>query len=493
MSQLVQPLRPGLTVPRTSSSGANRAMALFTFLGGLPRSLILTAALLLLAALAYLDWFVGTDISLGAFYVLPVLLTSIALNRWQVTLTACFCALLRQFLLKPPISWFDGLTGFLLGFVGYEAAGLLVLELNRHRREVEAHAAALQEQERRRTEVEQHLRTLAESSPAAIFTVDEKGFVLSSNAAARNLFGLSVGRAVGQVLPVLENALKLPGDEEFHTAAQCQGRRSDGQPFLAQTWFSTYRASGLKRLAAIAVDISEEASEREEQNLRALLTNNRIIAGAVYHELRNLCGAISLVHSRLERQNPLVAANDDFQALGNLVHGLERIAATELQTKVRHNLRPVELREVLDHLRIIIEPGWRDAGGSIDWILPARIPKVSADGFGLMQAFLNIAQNSLRATQSSPTIRLKVSVETPSNSEVHIRFEDSGPGLSNIEGLFQPFQHRSDHVGLGLYVSRSLLRGFGGDLKALPSSAGACFLVILPAVHGERFNAVEGL
>ena len=72
-----------------------------------------------------------------------------------------------------------------------------------------------------------------------------------------------------------------------------------------------------KRLAAIAVDNSEEAREREEQNLRQLLDNNRIIAGAVYHEIRNMCSAISLVYSSLlQKSTPKLA--EDFHALGNL-------------------------------------------------------------------------------------------------------------------------------------------------------------------------------
>jgi C4-dicarboxylate-specific signal transduction histidine kinase len=160
-----------------------------------------------------------------------------------------------------------------------------------------------------------------------------------------------------------------------------------------------------------------------------------------------------------------------------------------LQSKVKQTLHPVDLAEVLNHLRIIIEPSWRDAGGTITWQIPRSIPTVSADEFGLTQAFLNITQNSLRAVQRNDDVRLTVRLELR-GAEVVVSFEDSGPGIADIGRLFQPFQNRSDHVGLGLYISRAILRGFGGDLKAQPRTRGACFQVSLPLAEGVSAIAV---
>ena len=469
-------------------SGNGPVSWMLTGLSNASRWVLLLAALAMLVLVCLLDWWTGLEVSLGAFYVLPVLMTAVVLTRWQVVLVAAACSLLRQQLMNPPVSRFDSIARFLLAFTAYCAAGFFVLELNRNRALAEGHAAELGERDRLRQEAEDHLRILAESSPAAILTLDGQGRILSCNRSARSLFGVSEGEPIGEVLPVLADALKLPSLDEFHTAAQCQGRRKDGELFLAQTWFSTYRTESGKRLAAIAVDCSEEAREREEQNLRQLLDNNRIIAGAAHHEIRNICSAISLVYSSLLRKSTPELA-DDYKALGNLVEGLEKIASTELQSKVKQSVRPLDLGEVLNHLRIIIEPGWRSAGGSVDWVIPSRIPPVSADAFGLTQAFLNITQNSLRAVQRGGEMRLMVSVAVRSG-DVVVSFEDAGPGIADPSLLFQPFQSRADHVGLGLYISRAIVRSYGGDLKALTQSQGACFQVSLPALEGVASVAV---
>jgi signal transduction histidine kinase len=63
---------------------------------------------------------------------------------------------------------------------------------------------------------------------------------------------------------------------------------------------------------------------------------------------------------------------------------------------------------------------------------------------------------------------------------VTIRFEDTGYGIAEPETLFRPFQRGADSSGLGLYISRAIMRSFGGELRYEPRSEGCCFAVIVP-------------
>ena len=60
-----------------------------------------------------------------------------------------------------------------------------------------------------------------------------------------------------------------------------------------------------------------------------------------------------------------------------------------------------------------------------------------------------------------------------------VRFQDSGPGVAAPEHLFEPFRQGAAGSGLGLYVSRSIVRGYGGELRFEPQSTGSCFVVEL--------------
>jgi C4-dicarboxylate-specific signal transduction histidine kinase len=245
-------------------------------------------------------------------------------------------------------------------------------------------------------------------------------------------------------------------------------------------WFSLYDSGNGNRLAAIVVDSSEEMRAREEEGLRQLLTGNRIIATALSHEVRNFCGVFGRLCESLSRTHSLIQ-DKDFQALLNMIGGLEAMASLKLQTKSQALLEPVALKEVLDNLRIVIEADWREIGGKVQWRLPTEIPQVLAERHGLLQAFLNLVQNSHRAVQTE-TLRLLNVTVARELKKVFVRFEDSGPGIAAPETLFQPFQAGASGSGLGLYVSRSILRSYGGDLKFEPQPRGCTFAVELEAV-----------
>ena len=83
---------------------------------------------------------------------------------------------------------------------------------------------------------------------------------------------------------------------------QTRGQRESGEVFLADVFFSTYNTAAGPRLAALLVDASEHLREREEASLQQLLAGSRILVAAVSHEVRNVCGAIGVMHENLVRQ-----------------------------------------------------------------------------------------------------------------------------------------------------------------------------------------------
>jgi len=106
------------------------------------------------------------------------------------------------------------------------------------------------------------------------------------------------------------------------------------------------------------------------------------------------------------------------------------------------------------------------------------LPRVWADREALIQAFLNIVKNSQRAMEPQDHKELVVRTSMEDNCVV-VRFIDSGPGVSNPEQLFEPFQPGAQASGLGLYLSRTFVRAFQGDLHYEPQHHGSCFAVLL--------------
>ncbi len=440
---------------------------------------VLTAAGILLCLVATADWLVGRTISLAVLYILPALLAAVVMNPLQALIFAFVCALLKT-CFDVPASRMEVALRFAFSLPAYFASGLFVIALIRNRQFAVQHLSTLRREHALRVGAEEQLREFVESSPAAILTLDSEGTVLAANRAASVLFGSTEnfdleGRDISEFLPLLSDALQLHlGPEAFKTAAQSQGRRQSGELFLAHTWFSSYISLEGPRLAAIVVDASEEMRDREEQNLAELLEHNRMAAAALSHEVRNAYSAIEVVSTNLGERFRL-ESDADYQALLHLVAGLEKIARLRLQTYVHEATDHVPLRSILDNLRIIVDSEWREMDGVVHWPALDGALHIAADPHGLLQALLNVAHNSYRAVQDKTSKELKITVST-SEEIVRIRLEDNGPGVASPEHLFHPFQTQADGTGLGLYISRALVRSYGGDLRFEPRDAGSCFV-----------------
>jgi two-component system sensor kinase FixL len=447
----------------------------------------LLIAAVLIAAIAIVDWRTKPYLSLGFLYLFPIMLVAGFLRRWQIVVVSLFCSGLQEVFSNLPTS--AAVPRLAMVTVGYIGTGFFISELVSKRRLVTQHVEDLESQVRFRRDAEEQLEALIESSPAAIVTVDSKGGIERANYAAQQLLAPDAapslrGQSISRFLPALQSIVQTYQSRVFRTTLQCQGHRQDGEVFMAGVWFSTYATISGPRLAAIIVDLSEDIREREQLSLHHLLKNARIVMGAVSHEIRNLCGAISVVHRNLSHVTRL-SENRDFQALGTLVEGLEKIAALDIKPSSEQRPAPLEIPSVLDELRLLVEASLHDTGVQITWRVADNLPLVSADRYGLIQVFLNLVKNSQRAMEAGDRKQLTISALVE-NEDVVIRFEDTGKGVSNPEKLFQPFQMKAAATGLGLYVSRAILRTFRGDLHYEPRAQGCSFAVSLVPVAAAQ-------
>jgi two-component system, LuxR family, sensor kinase FixL len=447
------------------------------------RTLFLSAAALLIVLIATIDWLTKPYISIGFLYLFPIMLIAGFLPRWQIVVVALVCAVLQELFSELPSS--EAVTRLVMASAGFVGTGLFVSEIIRNRQIALEHVSELEIHSKLRQDAEEQLRILVESSPAAIVTIDASGQILLANEGARNLFAPEdssiAGQSIVEFLPALQSAVQTQSSRQFHTELRCRGRRKDGEAFLAAVWFSNYTTNQGPRLAAIIVDLSEDLRDREDLSLDHLLKNTKILMGAVAHEIRNICGAVLAVYKNLSRL-PSLKDNEDFRALGTLLGGLGKLSEMELLPSRNHSFASVELTSLLDELRVLIEPSYLETEGRILWRLQDDLPLVVGDRYGLQQVFLNLARNSQHAMETTERKQLTISSALESNSVV-IRFEDTCAGISAPNELFKPFQEGANTTGLGLYVSRAILRSFGGELRFEPRTEGCCFAVSLTRVQ----------
>jgi PAS domain S-box-containing protein len=221
------------------------------------RAAVLLTSVVIVLAIAAVDWWTKPYVSLGFLYLFPIMLAAGFLPRWAIACMGLACALLSERFsnLDPadaPIrSSFEALA-----LVG---SGLFISEVLRNRR------LRLASQER--------LRVLVETSPAAIVTVDEHGSIELANRAATELMaprdGDLIGQPIAAFLPELHHALRWEEGPQFRSSMQCRGHRGNGESFLADVWFSSYKEGSQPKLAAIIADVTEERAGATESNSAA--------------------------------------------------------------------------------------------------------------------------------------------------------------------------------------------------------------------------------
>ena len=117
------------------------------------------------------------------------------------------------------------------------------------------------------------------------------------------------------------------------------------------------------------------------------------------------------------------------------------------------------------------------------------LPPIQGDRVQLQQVILNLIVNALQAMSnvSDGTRELAVATNVvKSGDAVYVAVRDSGPGpgVENLERLFQPFYTtKPDGMGMGLSICRAIIEDHGGRLWASANvPCGAMFQFALPAI-----------
>jgi two-component system sensor kinase FixL len=215
--------------------------------------LLVSGAIILIVAVA--DWWTPPFVAFGVLYLFPIMLAAAFLPRWVIVLLGVGCAILSELfssLDRSPVR----LAFETLALAG---CGLFVAELVRNRR------LTLEGQER--------LKVLVETSPAAIVTIDDRGFIELANHAANELMaprdGKLVGSPIAAFLPELHHALRWEEAPQFRATMQCRAHRGNGESFTADVWFSTYNEGPTPKLAAIIADVTEDTASPASNSSRA--------------------------------------------------------------------------------------------------------------------------------------------------------------------------------------------------------------------------------
>ena len=117
--------------------------------------------------------------------------------------------------------------------------------------------------------------------------------------------------------------------------------------------------------------------------------------------------------------------------------------------------------------------------------LAARAPNIQGDSVQLQQVLLNLIVNAADALADVVDRSRELTIVTrPESGGVRVEVRDNGVGIEKekLESIFQPFYTtKANGMGMGLSISRSIIKNHGGQLFAQPNQgSGTTFYFTLP-------------
>lgn len=238
-----------------------------------------------------------------------------------------------------------------------------------------------------------------------------------------------------------------------------------------------------------------EAQERDRQLARAMrFAVAGEMASSLTHELNQpITALVSYLQASQIMTGPGSGAAD-----GRLTQTLEKAAreairASEVMRRLRDFYQgsgppmpgPADLAACCTSVLDLLEPRLRRQGVTTRLALPPQLPQVAADRTQIEMVLHNLVSNAVDAMASGTASRELLIEARAVAGQVLLAVHDSGPGVAGevLPQIFEPFNtSKPDGMGLGLAISRNLLRAHGGDLTYQRSAVlgGACFELRCP-------------
>jgi PAS domain S-box-containing protein len=360
--------------------------------------------------------------------------------------------------------------------------------------------------ERVEAEAQERDRLWRLSQDLLVVTDTELGTIRNVNPAWTAVLGWSADDLVGKTGDWLihpddrersrEELVRLQNREPspyFENRIQCK----DG----SYRWLSWRAMLDRTSVYAIARDITKlKQTEDQLYTLRSELarvsrqTTLGAMTASITHEIGQPLTSIAANANAglrwLDAPEPRLA--EVRTALSRVVRDIRRV--DEVIASIRKTLgkttgetRPVNLRALIREVLVLTQHELESKQILLRNDISADLPAVAGDRVQLQQVLVNLIINAIEAmSEVSERERLLTIDSSLHGSIIIINIADVGSGIeaAKISQIFEPFfTTKAEGMGLGLFISRSIVEAHGGELSISPNMPhGTIFHLTLPTL-----------
>jgi signal transduction histidine kinase len=247
----------------------------------------------------------------------------------------------------------------------------------------------------------------------------------------------------------------------------------------------------------ISARVQEEEHFAEVERLSAL----GILASGLSHEVNTpLASTLTCAESILGRLNEGGDNIGDSETAGAIRESAEIIRQQVLRCRkiteqflrfargIPPTVEPIDLEEVVKNVVSLTAPTAREAHIELELKINESLPQVLANTEVVQHVVLNVLVNAIESFDGRSG---RITACFVVNSNVRLQIQDAGCGIPKEiqEHLFKPFRSQKPRgTGLGLFLSRTFMRRFGGDVCLVESvvGKGSCIEIVFPRAESTE-------
>lgn len=264
------------------------------------------------------------------------------------------------------------------------------------------------------------------------------------------------------------------------------------------------------------VGVIQDVTERKAAELEARRTQNELahatrmsvlgeLAASMAHELNQPLAAI-LSNAQAARRF-LAAPDPDMQEIREILDDIVR--DDKRAGEVIHHMRamvqkkgavaaePININKLVGDTAKLVHGELVGRNIGLDLNLASNLPTVLAGRVEMQQVLLNLMVNAMDAMRDQPPERRQLRIQTSAaDGRVRVALRDRGHGIpeSAMADIFRPFfTTKTQGLGMGLSISRSMVEAHGGKLWAENApDGGAIFWIEMPVGEEEEEKGTRG-
>ncbi|MEL7585130.1 MAG: ATP-binding protein [Prolixibacteraceae bacterium] len=324
---------------------------------------------------------------------------------------------------------------------------------------------------------EQYFRALLDHVGTGILTFDERGFVIHANSYVKRLLGMEQFTHLKQIEKVdiqLANMLRQIQQHE-QKLITFNGKSGQINMLVKATAFKSKH----QQLMLLSIqDINQELDEKELDSWLRLI---RVLTHEIMNSIAPVTSLSESLSSYYMKDGKVISKEDvNEKIIQNTIRGLDIIKEqgkglihfVELYRKFTRlptpEKKPVDVDQLLEKTVMLNQTGLTDAGIKYSIRIRGTDLHIMADENLISQVLNNLLKNAVEALADRADGEIELIAGMNDRGLAEILVKDNGPGIPPdlINEVFVPFfTTRPNGNGIGLSLSRQIMRLHGGSLK----------------------------